>query len=130
MKCKLLGLACGAILQLIGYRFAVAQEIYMSYPGLTGESAPLWIARETGILKEYGIDANLVYMKGGRLSIQSLLSGTTQFMTGDAVSALSAVAGGEGDQEHIRDKPTSCAEARRYRHQALPLFCSGAAVGG
>ena len=66
----------------------------MSYPGLTGESAPLWIAREAGILKEYGIDAKLVYMEGGRLSIQSLLSGTTQFMTGDAVSALSAVAGG------------------------------------
>ena len=95
MKCKLLRLACGAILRLIGCRFAVAQEIYMSYPGLTGESAPLWIARETGILKEYGIDANLVYMEGGRLSIQSLLSGTTQFMTGDAVSALSAVAGGK-----------------------------------
>jgi NitT/TauT family transport system substrate-binding protein len=94
MKRKVLGLACVAILQLIGWRFTGAQEIYMSYPGLTGESAPLWIARETGILKEYGIDANLVYMEGGRLSIQSLLSGTTQFMTGDAVSALSAVAGG------------------------------------
>jgi hypothetical protein len=39
----------------------------MSYPGLTEESAPLWIARETGILKEYGIDANLVYMEGGLL---------------------------------------------------------------
>jgi hypothetical protein len=37
---------------------------------------------------------------------------------------------GEGDQEHIRDKPTSCAEARRYRHQALPVFRPGAALGG
>ena len=33
-------------------------------------------------------------MEGGRLSIQSLLSNSTQFMTGDAVSALSAIAGG------------------------------------
>jgi hypothetical protein len=33
-------------------------------------------------------------MEGGRLSIQSLLSNTTQFMAGDAVSALSAIAGG------------------------------------
>ncbi len=66
----------------------------MSYPGLTGESAPLWVAREAGFLKGYGIDAKLVYMEGGRLSIQSLLSNTTQFMAGDAVSALSAIAGG------------------------------------
>jgi len=33
-------------------------------------------------------------MEGGRLSIQSLLSGHTQFMTGDAVSALTAVGSG------------------------------------
>jgi ABC-type nitrate/sulfonate/bicarbonate transport system substrate-binding protein len=71
-----------------------AQEIAISYPGLTGESASLWMAKEGGFFKENGIDAKLVYMEGGRLSIQSLLSGSTQFMAGDAVSALTAVAGG------------------------------------
>ena len=94
MKRRILAFAWMVMLQLTGLRFAVAEEIYMSYPGLTGESAPLWIARETLIFKDYGIDAKLFYMEGGRLSIQSLLSGTTQFMTGDAVSALSAIAGG------------------------------------
>jgi NitT/TauT family transport system substrate-binding protein len=71
-----------------------AQEIAISYPGLTGESASLWMAKEGGFFRENGIDAKLVYMEGGRLSIQSLLSGSTQFMAGDAVSALTAVAGG------------------------------------
>ena len=71
-----------------------AQEIAISYPGLTGESSSLWLAREAGHFKENGIDAKLIYMEGGRLSIQSLLSGHTQFMAGDAVSALSAVAAG------------------------------------
>src|SRR5690348_18153614 len=52
------------------------------------------MAGEGGFFKENGVDAKLVYMEGGRLSIQSLLSGTTQFMAGDAVSALSAIAGG------------------------------------
>ena len=94
MKRTILVFAWVAILQLMGLRFAAAQEIYISYPGLTGESSPLWVAKEAGIFKEYGIDAKLVYMEGGRLSIQSLLSGTTQFMTGDAVSALTAVGGG------------------------------------
>src|SRR5258706_1269038 len=71
-----------------------AQEIAISYPGLSGESASLWMAREGGYFKDNGIDAKLVYMEGGRLSIQSLVAGHTQFMSGDAVSALSAVAGG------------------------------------
>lgn len=73
---------------------ARAQQLHFSYPGLTGDSSPLWVAKEAGMFKEQGIDARLVYMEGGRLSIQSLLSGSTQFMAGDAVSALSAVGGG------------------------------------
>jgi ABC-type nitrate/sulfonate/bicarbonate transport system substrate-binding protein len=71
-----------------------AEEIAISYPGLSGDSASLWMAGEGGFFKENGVDAKLVYMEGGRLSIQSLLSGHTQFMAGDAVSALSAVASG------------------------------------
>ena len=71
-----------------------AQGIAISYPGLTGESASLWMASDGGFFKENGIDSKLVYMEGGRLSIQSLLSGHTQFMSGDAVSAFTAVAGG------------------------------------
>jgi NitT/TauT family transport system substrate-binding protein len=94
MNSKIFAVVLATILFGVGGRPAPAQEIYMSYPGLTGESSPLWVAREAGIFKEYGIETKLVYMEGGRLSIQSLLSGTTQFMTGDAVSALSAVAGG------------------------------------
>src|SRR5215472_15041918 len=61
------------------------QGIAISYPGLTGESASLWMASDGGFFKENGIDSKLVYMEGGRLSIQSLLSGSTQFMAGDAV---------------------------------------------
>jgi NitT/TauT family transport system substrate-binding protein len=94
MKTKIFAVLLAATLLGSTGRFVSAQDLYMSYPGLTGESSPLWVAREAGIFKEYGIESKLIYMEGGRLSIQSLLSGTTQFMTGDAVSALTAVAGG------------------------------------
>ena len=93
MKQKIITIVCAVAMQLVSIASA-ASQVYMSYPGLTGESSPLWVAAETGLFKEYGIEARLVYMEGGRLSIQSLLSGTTQFMSGDAVSALSAIAGG------------------------------------
>lgn len=91
---KIVHLVCAATLQLLIWGLSSAQQLHMSYPGLTGESAPLWIAKEAGLFRDYGIDAQLIYMEGGRLSIQSLLSNSTQFMTGDAVSALSAIAGG------------------------------------
>jgi ABC-type nitrate/sulfonate/bicarbonate transport system substrate-binding protein len=91
---KIVHLVCAAMLQLLIWGFSSAQQLHMSYPGLTGESSPLWIAKEAGLFRDYGIDARLIYMEGGRLSIQSLLSNSSQFMTGDAVSALSAIAGG------------------------------------
>ncbi len=89
LKFAIANLAFAALL-LVAWATVSAQQLDMSYPGLTGESAPLWIARESGIFKEYGIDARLVYMEGGRLSIQSLLANSTQFMTGDAVSAFTS----------------------------------------
>src|SRR5262245_65817510 len=52
------------------------------------------MASDGDFFKENGIDSKLIYMEGGWLSIQSLLSGHTQFMSGDAVSAFTAVAGG------------------------------------
>jgi NitT/TauT family transport system substrate-binding protein len=94
MKRNVFSFGFAIILSLLICSPVAAQTIHMSYPGLTGESCPLWIAKEAGLFKQNGIDAELVYMEGGRLSIQSLLSGSTQFMAGDAVSALSAVAGG------------------------------------
>ena len=94
VSCKIVHLFGAVMLQVMICGVALAQQLHMSYPGLTGESSPLWIAKETGLFKEYGIDARLVYMEGGRLSIQSLLSNSTQLMTGDAVSALAAIAGG------------------------------------
>jgi len=41
-------------------RLSNAQEIAISYPGLTGESASLWVARDAGHFKDNGIDAKLV----------------------------------------------------------------------
>ena len=94
VELKFVHFVFAAVLQPAIWGFSFAQQLHMSYPGLTGESSPLWVAKEAGLLKDYGIDARLIYMEGGRLSIQSLLSNSTQFMTGDAVSALAAIAGG------------------------------------
>ncbi|MGH7930599.1 MAG: ABC transporter substrate-binding protein, partial [Candidatus Binatia bacterium] len=94
MKIRISCILLAAVLALITNGFASGQEVNISYPGLTGDSLPVWVAKEAGVFDDNGIRANLIYMEGGRLSIQSLISGSTQFMGGDAVSALTAVAGG------------------------------------
>jgi NitT/TauT family transport system substrate-binding protein len=94
VKHRFIFFAAAALLRVLFSAELWAQTIAISYPGLSGESSSLWMASEGGFFKENGLDAKLVYMEGGRLSIQSLLSGHTQFMAGDAVSALTAVAGG------------------------------------
>ena len=52
LKFALANFACAVLLQLAAWEAVSAQQLDMSYPGLTGESAPLWIARESGIFKE------------------------------------------------------------------------------
>ncbi|MEX0803190.1 MAG: ABC transporter substrate-binding protein [Candidatus Binatia bacterium] len=94
MKVWLSCILLAGALALITNGFAIGQEVNISYPGLTGDSLPVWVAKEAGVFDDNDIRANLIYMEGGRLSIQSLISGSTQFMGGDAVSALTAVAGG------------------------------------
>jgi NitT/TauT family transport system substrate-binding protein len=94
MKVRIFIFFLVAVIRGFAVHPASAAEIYMSYPGLTGDSSPVWVTKETEIFNDYGIDARLIYMEGGRLSTQSLLSGSTQFMTGEAVAAFAAVAGG------------------------------------
>jgi ABC-type nitrate/sulfonate/bicarbonate transport system substrate-binding protein len=94
MKYKVAPVLFALVFLFLAADSGIAQELKISYPGLTGDSSPLWIAKEAGVFHANGIDAELIYMEGGRLSIQGLLSESTQFMSGDAVSALTAIAGG------------------------------------
>src|SRR5262245_31240257 len=52
-----------------------AQGIAISYPGLTGESASLWMASDGGFFKVNWIDSKLIYVGGGRISFDILITG-------------------------------------------------------
>jgi hypothetical protein len=51
MKSLIVNFVCAAILQLAGWGVLCAQEIHMSYPGLTGESAPFVGCPGSGIFE-------------------------------------------------------------------------------
>ena len=61
-------------------RSAMAQDIKLerlvvSYAGMSGSRAPLWIAKELKLFEKYGLDARLVHITAGTTSINALIAG-------------------------------------------------------
>lgn len=55
-------------------------KLAISYPSISGAQAVLWIAKETGIFRDNGLDVDLVYIGGGPRSMAALLSGQLQII--------------------------------------------------
>lgn len=60
-------LACGDPLN--------AQTLKVPYVSISPTNGPLWIAKETNLFKKHNIDAQLIYIPGGTVIIQSMLAG-------------------------------------------------------
>ncbi len=50
------------------------QNINVSYSSFIGVQSPLWIAKDVGFFKKHRLDANVIYMPGGRSVVQEMLS--------------------------------------------------------
>ena len=61
-----------------------------------GSSAPYWIAKEAGLFKKYGLDAELIFINGSTRGIQALLAGDLDFAGAVGTSAINGrLAGGD-----------------------------------
>jgi NitT/TauT family transport system substrate-binding protein len=68
-----------AVLVILLSPFAVeAQEpkkIKIGYPAVSYNQIHIWVAKEAGLFKKYGLDAELVFFRGGQLATQALVAG-------------------------------------------------------
>ena len=73
------------------------QRISISYiSDSPGSSAPYWIAKEAGLYKKYGLDAELIFINGSTRGIQSLIAGDLDFTGAVGTSAINGkLAGGD-----------------------------------
>lgn len=55
------------------------ERVKAMYSTLGGSQAVLWIARETGLFKKYGLDVETIYVSGGAGNVAALLSGEATF---------------------------------------------------
>jgi NitT/TauT family transport system substrate-binding protein len=67
-----------------------ATPIRISYSAISGAMSSLWVAQEGGYFKREGLDTELLYIGGGSLLIQSMLSGDVPFAYGPSVPVINA----------------------------------------
>ena len=69
-------------------------NVTIAYTSISPQYAPVWIAREAGFFKKNGINAHLVYMRGGILATQALVSNDVNFINAGGGGVVDAVLGG------------------------------------
>ncbi len=86
-----LRLVLAALCAAISLRSAAnAAPVRISYSAVSGAMAPLWVAQEGGYFKREGLDTELLYIGGGSLLIQSMLSGDVPLAYGPSVPVINA----------------------------------------
>ncbi|HEY2922916.1 MAG TPA: ABC transporter substrate-binding protein, partial [Candidatus Binatia bacterium] len=67
-----------------------AAPLRIAYSAISGAMSSLWVAQEGGYFKREGLDTELLYIGGGSLLIQSMLSGEVPFAYGPSVPVINA----------------------------------------
>jgi NitT/TauT family transport system substrate-binding protein len=62
----------------------------IAYSAISGAMSSLWVAQESGYFKREGLDTELLYIGGGSLLIQAMLSGDAPFAYGPSVPVINA----------------------------------------
>ncbi len=52
-----------------------AKKIKIGYPAIAYNQIHVWVAKDAGLFKRYGLDAELVFFRGGQLATQALVAG-------------------------------------------------------
>jgi NitT/TauT family transport system substrate-binding protein len=87
-----LAVLCGG--QILTGQIACAQSLKIPYVSLSPTAGPLWITYETGVFKKNHINAELLYIPGGSVIIQSIMSGDVKVANMAPPSAIGAWAKG------------------------------------
>lgn len=67
-----------------------AQTLKVPYVSISPTNGPLWIAKETNLFKKHDIDAQLIYIPGGTVIIQSMLAGEANIANMAPPAAMAA----------------------------------------
>src|SRR5262245_5890262 len=55
------------------------EKLTIAYSAISGTQAPLWITRDRGFFRKYGLDVQLVFIESGPTTVQSLVAKEVAF---------------------------------------------------
>jgi NitT/TauT family transport system substrate-binding protein len=91
---RLIHLALVATAFFFNAKISWAETIKVPYVSISGFQAPLWLGEKVGVFRKNQLDVQLIYMPGGSLIVQTLLSGDVGIASLAPPSAISAWAKG------------------------------------
>jgi NitT/TauT family transport system substrate-binding protein len=56
-------------------------KIRIGYPSISSRQAQLWVAKDEGLFRKYGLDVELIFLRGGQVAIQALTGGDPPIVT-------------------------------------------------
>ncbi|MBI2988363.1 MAG: ABC transporter substrate-binding protein [Deltaproteobacteria bacterium] len=62
---------------------AHAQKLSSAYGALGGTYLPMWVTHEVGLFKKYGLDVELVFVRGGSMAATAIVAGQTPIAGAD-----------------------------------------------
>jgi ABC-type nitrate/sulfonate/bicarbonate transport system substrate-binding protein len=72
----------------------ILEPLSLGYSSVSGNRAPLWIAKDVGLFEKYGLDVKLVFIRAGSTATQALIGGDIQMVAAAGSAAISAAARG------------------------------------
>jgi ABC-type nitrate/sulfonate/bicarbonate transport system substrate-binding protein len=88
----ILALLCGTTLAALPKASGAAalENVNAGFGSISGNQAPLWIAKEARLFEKQGLQVELVYIPGGPRALMALLGGSIQFLNYSAIPAMTA----------------------------------------
>ena len=70
------------------------QKIRVGSPSISSRQAQLWVAQDEGLFKKYGLDVELIFLRGGGRTVAALISGSVDFILGSDLGVTTAIVQG------------------------------------
>ena len=70
------------------------EPLNVGFSSVSGNRAPLWIAKETGLFEKYGLDVKLVFIRAGATVTQALIGGDIQIAANTGAAVIVAATRG------------------------------------
>jgi NitT/TauT family transport system substrate-binding protein len=70
---------------------SAAETFKVGFPSLATGFAPSWVTADKGIWKKYGLEVELIYLRGGSRTVSALIAGSVDFILGSDLGVTTAI---------------------------------------